>query len=57
MIFKLRIEERLDRSNVYTVFIMNYSMNYSMNDNINSSTNPLWSVDEMGTVFWTGQER
>ena len=29
--------------------------NYSIN--INSSTNPIWSVDEMGTVVWTGQER
>ena len=30
-------------------------MKYSIN--IDSSTNPIWSVDEMGTVVWTGQER
>ena len=39
----------------YTVSVSVYMINYSINDN--SSTNPIWSVDEMGTVVWTGQER
>ena len=29
-------------------------MNYSINDN--SSTNPIWSVNEMGTVVSTGHD-